>query len=126
MIQIKSVFITALTWQVIAASVSGGALFFVLGKNAAISALLGGFSVILGASFASLIYVRNSKKKIVQDGASILTSLLLSEMVKIIFIFAFLLMVFKHYKSLVPVALIVGLIAAALASGVAISKIEHK
>ena len=126
MLKIKSVFITALAWQIIAASVSATALFIISGKSAAISALFGGFSVILGASFASLIYVRNSKKRVVQDGASILTSLLLSEMVKIIFIFAFLLMVFKHYKSLVPVALIVGLIAAALASGVAISKIEQK
>ena len=126
MIHTKSVFITALAWQAIAACFSAVVIFFFLGKNAAISALLGGFSVVLGASFASLIYIRNSKKNIVQDGASILTSLLLSELVKIIFIFAFLLMVFKHYKSLVPVALIVGLIAAALASGVAISKIERK
>lgn len=124
--QIKSVFITALAWQVVAASVCGVVLFLIYGKNAAISALLGGFSVVLGATFASLIYLRNYKKKIVQDSASILTSLLLSEMVKIIFIFAFLLMVFKHYKSLVPVALIIGLISAALASGAAISKIEHK
>ena len=124
--QIKSVFITALAWQLVAASVCGVVLFFIYGKSAAISALLGGFSVVLGASFASLIYIRNNKKKIVQDSASILTSLLLSEMVKIIFIFAFLLMVFKHYNSLVPVALIIGLISAALASGAAISKIEHK
>ena len=124
--QIKSVFMTALAWQAISASVCSGVLFLILGKSAAISALLGGFSVVLGASFASLIYIRNNKKKIVQDSASILTSLLLSEMAKIIFIFAFLLMVFKHYKSLVPVALIIGLISAAFASGAAISKIEHK
>ena len=124
--QIKSVFITALAWQVIAASVCGVVLLVIDGKSAAISALLGGFSVVFGATFASLIYIRNNKKKTVQDSASILTSLLLSEMVKLIFIFAFLLMVFKHYKSLVPVALIIGLISAALASGAAITKIEHK
>lgn len=117
---------TALAWQAISASVCGGVIFFILGKSAAISSLLGGFSVVLGASFASFIYIRNNKKKIVQDSASILTSLLLSEMVKIIIIFAFLLMVFKHYKSLVPVALIIGLISAALASGAAISNIKHK
>ena len=123
MIQAERVFTRMLAWQAIATLIVGLIFFFVTGKNAAISALLGGFSVIFAAAIASLIFVRNKNK---QDAASVLVSLIVSEIVKLVFIFAFLFLVFKNYKNLVAVALIVGLMAAALVSGVAISKIASK
>ena len=119
----ERVFTRMLALQALATLLVGLVFFFVSGKHAAISGLLGGASVIFAASIASLIFVRNKNK---QDAASILVSLLLSEMVKLIFVFTFLFLVFKHYKNLVAVALIVGLMAAALVSGVAISKMASK
>ncbi len=123
MTQLKSVYTTMLAWQTLATCIAGLVIFFISGKNAAISACLGGFSIILGAAFASIIFVRNSRK---QDAATILVGLLTSEMVKLVFVFCFLFLVVRHYKSLVPVALIIGLMAAALMSGVAMSKIVSK
>lgn len=123
MTQINSVYTKMLVWQMLATGFVGLIIFFISGKSAAVSACLGGFSIILGAGFASLIFVRNSKK---QDAASILAGLLISEMVKLVFVFSFLFLVVKHYKSLVPVALIIGLMAAALVSGAAMNKIINK
>jgi ATP synthase protein I len=93
--------------------------FAIAGKSAAISAILGGFSVLFGAAFASLIFARNKNK---QDATAILISLILAEVVKLVFIFLFLFLVFKQYKNLVPAALIPGLMAAAIVSGAVISQ----
>jgi ATP synthase protein I len=62
--------------------------------------------------------VRNRNKK---DATAVLISLILAEVVKLAFVFIFLFLVFKQYKSLVPFALIAGLMAAAVLSGATIS-----
>lgn len=108
-----------LAWQGLVTALVGLAAFVIAGKSAAISALLGGFSVLFGAAFASLIFARNKNK---QDATAILVSLILAEVVKLVFIFIFLFLVFKQYKNLVPAALILGLMGAAIVSGATISQ----
>ena len=112
-----------LAWQLLATILVCVASFFVTGKSAAISAFLGGFSVVFASAFAALIFARNKNKK---DATAILLSLLMAEGVKLLFVFIFLFLVFTQYKSLVPFALIIGLMAAALVSGVAISSQQQK
>ena len=123
MMQTKRLFIKMLAWQALATGVVGLVAYFISGKSAAISALLGGFSVVFASAFASLVFVRNRNK---QDATAILISLILSELVKLAFVFMFLFLVFKQYKSLVPAALIAGLIAAAVLSGATISSQQKK
>jgi ATP synthase protein I len=112
-------YINMLVWQSLATGMVGLIGFAVAGKSAAISALLGGFSVVFATAFASLIFARNRNK---HDATAILVSLITAELVKLAFIFIFLFLVFKQYKSLVPAALIAGLIVAAVLSGATISK----
>jgi ATP synthase protein I len=121
--QTERLYIKMLVWQTLATSVVGLVAFVVDGKSAAISALLGGFSVVFASAFASLIFARNRNK---QDATAILTSLIVSELVKLTFVFMFLFLVFMQYKSLVPAALIAGLIAAAVLSGATISSQQKK
>jgi ATP synthase protein I len=116
--QIYHVFIKMLAWQVIATCTVALAAFILVGKNASISAFLGGFSVVFATTFSSLIFARNKNKS---DATAILVSLIVAELVKLAFIFMFLFLVFKQYKSLVPAALIAGLIVAAVLSGATIS-----
>jgi ATP synthase protein I len=123
MMQTERLYIKMLVWQALATSVVGLAAFVVDGKSAAISALLGGFSVVFASAFASLIFARNRNK---QDATAILISLIVSELVKLTFVFMFLFLVFMQYKSLVPAALIAGLIAAAVLSGATISSQQKK
>lgn len=115
----ERLFIKMLAWQALVSGVVSLGAYAIGGKSAAISALLGGFSVVFASAFASLAYSRNSNK---QDPTAILLSLILAEVVKLVFVFMFLFLVFKQYKSLVPVALITGLIAVAVLSGATISK----
>lgn len=110
-------YIKMLAWQALATGVVALVAFFVDGKSAAISGLLGGFSVVFGTAFACLVFVRNRNK---QDAIAILLSLILAELVKLGFVLMFLFLVFKQYKNLVPAALIAGLIVAAVLSGVTI------
>ena len=123
MILTNRVFASMLLWQIGATVTAGCIIFMFYGNHAAISAFLGGFSVVFAAAIASIIFVRNRNN---HEAAAILISLILSEMIKLIFTFMFLFLVFKNYKSLVPVALIVGLMAAVLVSGAAMSKLVNK
>ena len=82
---------------VLAASILAGA-------NAGLSAIAGGGSVILG-SLAAFWVVRNKQQ---QDAGSVLVKLLKAEAVKIFVIALTLLLVFKVYVSLVPLALMAG------------------
>jgi ATP synthase protein I len=95
------------------------ALVVIAGLSAGISAFLGGLAVIIGAFFGAKIAQRSK-----QDATAVLINLLKAEAVKIVVIFALLLIVFKVYKQLVPFALIAGLAAAALVSGAAMSKLD--
>lgn len=89
--------------------------------NAAISALIGGACVMIGAFVASKIAESGKKNS---DATGVLVNLLKAEAVKILIIVALLFVTFKLYKQLVPFALIAGLAAAALFSAAAISKLE--
>jgi len=93
----------------------------VSGLNAAVSAVFGGTSVLLGAVAAAAIAQRSSHN---ENATAILFNLLKAEAVKIIVIITLLVVIFKMYAQLVPFALIAGLAAAALFSGAALSKLK--
>ena len=114
-----SLYRNMLRWQVMATVAVTIVAFVVSGPQAAVSALLGGVSVIIGAWFASRIAEKGRSKT---DPTAVLLNLLKAEAVKILIIAIILLVVFKLYQALVPFALIAGLAAAALFSGAALAK----
>ena len=107
--------------QVIATAVIAVVALVLAGFNAAISAVLGGGSVIVGAYAASIIARRSENKN---DASAILINFLKAEAVKILVIVVLLFITFVVFKQLVPFALIAGLAAAALFSGAALSKLN--
>lgn len=113
------VFSKMLRLQLIATAVIAIASLVIFGLHAAISAMLGGLAVIIGAFIATKIAQRNK-----QDATAVLINLLKAEALKVIIIFIVLLCAFKLYKQLIPFALIAGLAAAALVSGAALSKLD--
>lgn len=115
------IFSKMLRLQVIATVLVAIASLGLSGLHAGLSAVLGGLAVMIGAFIASKI-VQRSK----QDATAVLINLLKAEAVKVLVIFALLLITFKLYKQLVPFALIAGLAAAALLSGAAMSKLDSK
>jgi len=118
----SSVFSKMIRWQLMATLVVVVLALLIAGKHAGVSALAGGFSVILGAFVASKIAQRSQNSG---DATNVLVNLLKAEAVKILIIVALLFVTFKLYKQLVPFALIAGLAAAALLSGAAMSKLEE-
>lgn len=114
-----SLYRNMLRWQVMATAAVIIVAFIVSGLQAAVSALLGGVSVIIGAWFASRIAEKGRSKT---DPTAVLLNLLKAEAVKILIIAIILFVVFKLYQALVPFALIAGLAAAALFSGAALAK----
>jgi ATP synthase protein I len=114
-----TVFSKMLRLQIIATAIVAIASLLISGLHASISALAGGVAVILGALIGARIAQRKNK-----EAAAVLVNLLKAEAVKIIVIVAILFVTFKVYKQLVPFALIVGLAAAALISGAAMSKLD--
>lgn len=117
----SEVFSKMLKIQLIATTVLAVVLVFLFGQSAAISALMGGLSVMCGAYCASLV---GRRKLGSQEASAVLVNLLKAEAVKIAVIIVLLLLIFKFYSQLVPFALIAGLAASALFSGVALSKIN--
>jgi len=115
------VFSKMLKIQLIATIVVAAIAFVVAGLNAAISGVLGGASVLLGATAAAAIARRGASHV---DATAILLNLLKAEAVKILVIIIMLIVIFKVYEQLVPFALIAGLAAAALFSGAALSKLK--
>ncbi len=105
--------------QLIATAVVAIASLIIAGSNAGVSALLGGTVVIIAAFVASKIAQRKSV-----EAAAVLVNLLKAEALKVLIIIVLLFMVFKVYKQLVPLALIIGLAAAALVSGAAMSQLD--
>lgn len=112
-----NVFSRMLRSQVLATVAVAIIAYVISGKHASLSAIAGGLSVALAAFIASKVAM--SKKK---DATSVLGSMLKAELIKIILIVLFLYLTISGYKALVPWALIVGLAAAAIISGAAISK----
>jgi len=115
----KDLYQRMLQWQFIAVVVVAVAAYFLSGMHASFSVLAGGFSVMLGAFFASKVAARSEGKT---EPSAILINLLKAEATKIVIIAILLLITFKLYKALVPFALIAGLAAAALFSGAALAK----
>lgn len=117
----SDVFSKMLKIQLVATLAVALVMYFASGAHAALSAVFGGLSVVVGAYLASLVAKRGANKT---DASAILINLLKAEAVKILMIIVILVIVFSFYKQLVPFALIAGLAAAALFSGAALSKLN--
>ena len=115
-----AIFSKMLRLQLIATAVVAIASLAISGLHAGLSALLGGAAVIIAAFVASKIAQRKSV-----EAAAVLVNLLKAEAVKVLIIIVLLFITFKVYKQLVPFALIIGLAAAALVSGAAMSKLDE-
>ena len=114
-----AVFSKMLRLQLIATGLVALASLAISGSHAGASALIGGTAVIVAAFIASKIAQRKNS-----EAAAVLVNLLKAEAVKVCIIFVLLFITFKVYKQLVPFALIIGLAAAALVSGAAMSKLD--
>ncbi len=114
-----AVFSKMLRLQLIATGFVAIASLAISGLHAGASALIGGAAVIVAAYIASKIAQRKSL-----EATAVLVNLLKAEAVKVLIIIVLLFLGFKAYKQLVPFALIIGLAAAALVSGAAISKLD--
>ncbi|OAM51985.1 hypothetical protein A7981_00370 [Methylovorus sp. MM2] len=111
-------------WQIMATLLVAVAAFLIAGIHGAVSALAGGGSAIVGGFAASLIAKRSERNK---EAGAILIGLLKAEAVKIFTIIALLFITFKVYSDkLVPLALIVGLGAAAILSGAAVTALNDE
>ncbi|MCB5189035.1 ATP synthase subunit I [Methylobacillus caricis] len=109
--------------QVLATAVVALIAFFVLGLHGAFSALAGGGSAVLGGLAAKL---KLQNKTVATGAGSVLVNILIAEAIKIAVIAISLLLVFKFYGHLIPLALLGGLAAAAIMSGAAIFAINEK
>ncbi len=107
--------------QVVATLAVAVVALFLSGLHGAVSAVLGGTNVVIGAYVASMVARRGKNKT---EASAILVNLLKAEAVKILVIIVLLFITFAVYKQLVPFALIAGLAAAALFSGAALSKLN--
>lgn len=117
----NKVFSKMLRWQFMATLVTAGVALAVGGIHAGLSAIAGGMSVVIAAYIASRIAQRDIK---VKAATSVLFNLLMAEAVKILVIIILLFLTYKLYKQLVPMALIAGIVVAAMLSGAAISKMN--
>ena len=107
-------------WQVIAAAISAVAAFVLVGTHAAFSALAGGAAVLSG-SYAATLVARAGQV----NATAALLNVLKAEAVKILVITVLLLVTFKFYTGLVPLALVGGLACAALISGAALRAFDE-
>ncbi len=101
-----------------AAAVLLGLMFSI---HTGVSLLAGVMPVVLGVLVASPI--ANKKNK--GNPKSIVINALKAEAVKVFLILAVMWLEFKFYTELVPIALVLGLVMAALISGIAISHIDN-
>jgi ATP synthase protein I len=118
---ISCAFSKAARWQIIITVLVAGVSLLV-GVNAAISAIAGGTSVIVG-SYAGMIMARRPNGG-TPSGA--LVTLLKAEAIKVLVIAMLLLVIFKFYQGLVPLSLIGGLAGSALASGAGLRTVNNE
>lgn len=118
---ISRVFSKAVRWQITITLIIACVSLLVADVSAAVSALVGGASVILG-SFAGMLVAQNNSR----SSGGVLVSLLIAEAVKVLLIALLLLIAFKYYQSLVPLALIGGLAGSALASGAGLRTMNNE
>ena len=119
---ISRAFYKAARWQVIATALLALALLAFAGVHAAISALLGGTSVIVGC-YVGVVATGGSCNT---NPGAVLITLLKAEAIKIVVIVLLLLVTFKFYEGLVPLALIGGLASAALISGAGLRAVNNE
>lgn len=110
-----------ISWQIKASFALTVFVAVLFGLQAGISVFIGIISVTVGMLIASRIAKRTSKSK---EPFGIMINMLKAEAVKIIVVILVLWIAFKFYKALVPLALIVGLGAAAILSGASIVKLN--
>lgn len=122
-IKTADVFRQMVKWQLLATFIIALLAFVLAGLHGAISALSGGGAAIAGSFAASCVARRSDDKK---QAGTILISLLKAEASKIVVIVLLLWITFKIYTNLVPLALILGLAAAALLSGAAFFALNEK
>jgi len=118
---ISRAFKSAARWQIISTLALVVVAFFLSGMHAAISALMGGAAALIGG-YAGVVTTRNRGT----NPGSILIALLKAEAVKVAMIVLLLLMAFKLYQGLVPLALISGLAVAVLISGAGLRTLENE
>lgn len=118
---INHAFGKAARWQGIMTVLIAVLSYALAGMHASLSAVAGGMAVILGG-FAAMMLIR---KRPATAGSALLT-LLKAEAVKICVIALVLLVIFKLYEELVPLALIGGLACAALISGAALRTLDQE
>jgi len=113
----KKMIVRQLVFGIVVAIILG----FIFTIHVGLSLLAGIMPVVLGVVVASPI--ANKKNK--DNPASIVINALKAEAIKILLILVVLWLEFKFYSDLVPMALVFGLIAAALISAIAISNIDN-
>lgn len=118
---ISRAFSKAARWQIIITVLISGVSLLLAGVNAAISALAGGASVVIGA-YAGMLIAQSPKGS---AATTVLITLLKAEAVKVLVIAILLLITFKYYQGLVPLALIGGLAGSALASGAGMRAVNN-
>ena len=104
---------SAARWQIITTTTLALVAWMLLNTQAAISTALGGLSAVVGG-YAAIITMRSGLNP---SAGAILISLLKAELVRIMVIALILLVTFRYYMELVPLALIGGLATAVLISG---------
>jgi len=112
----KKMVVRQLTFGILAAIVLG----FIFTIHTGLSLLAGIMPVVLGVIIASPIAIKKNKN----NAGSVIINALKAEAVKIFLVLGLLWLEFKFYSELVPIALVVGLIVAALISGMAISDMD--
>jgi ATP synthase protein I len=119
---ISRAFSKAVRWQIIITVIISGVSLLIAGVDAAISAIAGGLSVIAGA-IAGILIARSPRGS---APGSVLIALLKAEAIKVLVIAILLLITFKYYQRLVPLALIGGLAGSALASGAGLRAVNNE
>jgi len=120
---LNQVFQKMIRMQVIVTLLVGVAAYAIAGIHGGFSAMAGGGAAALGSLAGALLMGSRSGAS---NAGSVLTTLLKAEALKILVIFVVLLLVFKLYAGLIPLALIAGLGGAALLSGAAVYAMNEK
>ena len=120
--KISRAFSKAARWQIIMTVLISGVSLLAAGMNAAISAIAGGASVIVGG-FAGMMMARRPNGG---TPGGILFSLLKAEVIRVLVIATLLLVAFGYYRGLVSWALIGGLAGAVLVSGAGLLAVNNK
>ncbi|MDD2720560.1 MAG: ATP synthase subunit I [Gallionella sp.] len=110
---IKIAFQKAARWQLLATLTAGIATVLLISINAGVSVILGGLSAVIGGYVGVLM----THKRVQQSPGGMLIALLKAEATKVLVIAAQLLVIFKNYEGLVPLALIGGLAISVLVAG---------